>query len=75
MTNYVLTFRGQPGRTPTAEEEVRAIALGEAHGPQAGLHALDELSGEPQLAGYHYLAAARRIPAPPGPHRRRPPRL
>jgi len=37
----------------------RAIALGEAHGPQAGLDALDELSGEPQLAGYHYLAAAR----------------
>src|SRR6516165_5825932 len=37
----------------------RAIALGEAHGPQAGLDALNELSGEPQLAGYHYLAAAR----------------
>jgi RNA polymerase sigma factor (sigma-70 family) len=37
----------------------RAIALGEAHGPQAGLGALDELGGEPQLAGYHYLAAAR----------------
>jgi RNA polymerase sigma-70 factor (ECF subfamily) len=37
----------------------RAIALGEAHGPQAGLDALDELAGEPQLAGYHYLASAR----------------
>jgi RNA polymerase sigma-70 factor, ECF subfamily len=37
----------------------RAVALGEAHGPQAGLDALDELAGEPQLAGYHYLAAAR----------------
>jgi RNA polymerase sigma-70 factor (ECF subfamily) len=37
----------------------RAIALGEAHGPQAGLDALDELAGEPQLARYHYLAAAR----------------
>jgi len=37
----------------------RAIALGEAHGPQAGLDALDELGAEPQLAGYHYLAAAR----------------
>jgi len=23
MANYVLTFRGQPGRTPTAEEEAR----------------------------------------------------
>ncbi|HEX8005851.1 MAG TPA: YciI family protein [Trebonia sp.] len=23
MANYVLTFRGQPGRTPTAEQEAR----------------------------------------------------
>jgi YCII-related domain len=23
MPNYVLTFRGQPGRTPTAQEEAR----------------------------------------------------
>ncbi len=37
----------------------RAIAFGEAHGPQAGLAALDELASEPQLASYHYLPAAR----------------
>jgi len=37
----------------------RAIAIGEARGPQAGLAALDELVTEPQLAGYHYLPAAR----------------
>jgi RNA polymerase sigma-70 factor (ECF subfamily) len=37
----------------------RAIAIGEAQGPQAGLAALDELATEPQLAGYHYLPAAR----------------
>ena len=37
----------------------RAIAMGEARGPQAGLAALDELATEPQLAGYHYLPAAR----------------
>ncbi len=37
----------------------RAVAIGEAHGPAAGLAALDELSTEPRLAGYHYLAAAR----------------
>jgi RNA polymerase sigma-70 factor (ECF subfamily) len=37
----------------------RAIAIGEARGPQAGLAALDELANEPQLAGYHYLPAAR----------------
>jgi len=37
----------------------RAIAIGEARGPQAGLAALDELATEPQLASYHYLPAAR----------------
>jgi RNA polymerase sigma-70 factor (ECF subfamily) len=37
----------------------RAIAMGEARGPQAGLDALDPLGSEPQLVGYHYLAAAR----------------
>ncbi|MEV6967730.1 DUF6596 domain-containing protein [Hamadaea sp. NPDC051192] len=37
----------------------RAVAVGFAHGPLAGLHALDELSTEPQLARYSYLAVAR----------------
>jgi RNA polymerase sigma-70 factor (ECF subfamily) len=37
----------------------RAIAIGEARGPQAGLNAVDQLAAEPQLAGYHYLPAAR----------------
>jgi RNA polymerase sigma factor (sigma-70 family) len=37
----------------------RAIAIGEAYGPQAGLAALDQLATEPQLASYHYLPAAR----------------
>jgi RNA polymerase sigma-70 factor (ECF subfamily) len=37
----------------------RAVAVGMAHGPAAGLDALDELSAEPQLAGYGYLPAAR----------------
>jgi RNA polymerase sigma-70 factor (ECF subfamily) len=37
----------------------RAIAIGEARGPEAGLAALDRLATEPQLAGYHYLPAAR----------------
>jgi RNA polymerase sigma-70 factor, ECF subfamily len=37
----------------------RAIALGFARGPQAGLAELDRLAAEPQLAGYGYLAAAR----------------
>jgi RNA polymerase sigma factor (sigma-70 family) len=37
----------------------RAVAIGFARGAGAGLAALDALSGEPQLAGYGYLPAAR----------------
>ncbi len=37
----------------------RAVAVGYADGPAAGLAALEPLAGEPQLAGYGYLAAAR----------------
>jgi RNA polymerase sigma factor (sigma-70 family) len=37
----------------------RAVAVGFANGPDAGLAALDALAAEPQLAGYGYLAAAR----------------
>jgi RNA polymerase sigma-70 factor (ECF subfamily) len=37
----------------------RAAAVGFASGPAAGLVELDVLSGEPQLAGYGYLPAAR----------------
>jgi RNA polymerase sigma-70 factor (ECF subfamily) len=37
----------------------RAVALGFARGPSAGLIELDALGAEPQLATYAYLAAAR----------------
>ena len=37
----------------------RAVAVGFAQGADAGLTALDALGGEPQLAGYGYLPAAR----------------
>jgi RNA polymerase sigma factor (sigma-70 family) len=37
----------------------RAVAVGLASGPAAGLQALDALAAEPQLAGYGYLASAR----------------
>ncbi|HEY0716781.1 MAG TPA: sigma-70 family RNA polymerase sigma factor [Streptosporangiaceae bacterium] len=37
----------------------RAVAIGFAHGPAAGLAALDALAAAPQLAQYPYLAAAR----------------
>jgi RNA polymerase sigma-70 factor (ECF subfamily) len=37
----------------------RAVAVGMAHGPQAGLDAVDVLTGELELAGYRYLPAAR----------------
>ncbi len=37
----------------------RAVALGFADGPAAGLGALEPLTSDPRLATYHYLAAAR----------------
>ena len=37
----------------------RAVAVGMADGPDAGLAAVDALRDEPQLAGYSYTAAAR----------------
>jgi len=37
----------------------RAIAVGMAHGPAAGLELLDRLRAEPSLEGYHLLSAAR----------------
>ncbi|GGN22266.1 RNA polymerase sigma-70 factor (ECF subfamily) [Actinoplanes campanulatus] len=37
----------------------RAVAVGMRDGPQAGLDALEPLLGEPALAGYGYLSAAR----------------
>lgn len=37
----------------------RAVAVGYAQGPAAGLAALDALSNEPAIARYHYLPAAR----------------
>ena len=37
----------------------RAVAVGLAAGPEAGLAAIDALRDEPQLAGYGYTAAAR----------------
>lgn len=37
----------------------RAVAVGMADGPGAGLDAIDALRDEPQLAGYSYTAAAR----------------
>jgi RNA polymerase sigma-70 factor (ECF subfamily) len=37
----------------------RAVAVGFADGPAAGLAELDALGAEPRLAGYGYLAAAR----------------
>jgi predicted RNA polymerase sigma factor len=37
----------------------RAVAVGMANGPLAGLAALDLLVGEPQLRGYPYLPATR----------------
>jgi RNA polymerase sigma-70 factor (ECF subfamily) len=37
----------------------RAVAVGMADGPEAGLAAVDALRDEPQLASYSYTSAAR----------------
>jgi RNA polymerase sigma factor (sigma-70 family) len=37
----------------------RAVAIGMAFGPEAGLRALDAVADEPELVGYRYLPAAR----------------
>src|SRR5260370_3456179 len=37
----------------------RAVAVGMARGPAAGLHALDALAAEPALANYHLLPSVR----------------
>jgi predicted RNA polymerase sigma factor len=37
----------------------RAVAVGMAQGPAAGLHALDALAADPALANYHLLPSVR----------------
>jgi RNA polymerase sigma-70 factor (ECF subfamily) len=53
---YSLLFRFQP--TPVVELN-RAVAIGMAAGPAAGLALLDGLEARQELAGYHLLASAR----------------
>ena len=46
--------------TPSPVVELnRAVALGMAFGPEAGLELVDQLTSEPMLAGYHLLPAVR----------------
>lgn len=45
-------------RSPVIELN-RAVAVGMAAGPQAGLDVLDQIAGEPTLAAYHHLPAIR----------------
>jgi RNA polymerase sigma factor (sigma-70 family) len=46
--------------TPTPVVELnRAVAVGMAFGPAAGLELVDELTSEPSLAGYHLLPSVR----------------
>lgn len=45
-------------RSPVIELN-RAVAVGMAEGPQAGLDVLDQIAGEPTLAAYHHLPAIR----------------
>jgi len=51
MANYVLTFRGQPGRTPTAEEEARWPAwFGQI---SASIADMGNRVGRARSVGYH----------------------
>lgn len=45
-------------RSPVVELN-RAVAIGMAEGPQAGLDAVDAIAGAPALAAYHHLPAVR----------------
>lgn len=45
-------------RSPIIELN-RAVAVGMAEGPQAGLDVLDQIAGEPALNAYHHLPAVR----------------
>jgi RNA polymerase sigma-70 factor (ECF subfamily) len=56
----VALYDGLLRRWPSPVVELnRAVALGFRDGPLAGLHALEPLLGEPVLATYGYLSAAR----------------
>lgn len=49
---------GRVVRSPVIELN-RAVAVGMAEGPQAGLDVLDQIAGEPALSAYHHLPAVR----------------
>ena len=51
MANYVLTFRGRPGRTPTAEEEARWPAWFGQIG--ASIADMGNRVGQARSVGYH----------------------
>lgn len=56
ITWYDLLLAGWPSPVVALN---RAVAIGFGRGPAAGLVELDQLSGEPRLAAYCYLPAAR----------------
>ncbi|WP_235939609.1 RNA polymerase sigma factor [Occultella kanbiaonis] len=59
--DHITELYAQLGRrtgSPVAELN-RAVALGRARGPEAGLALLDQLEGVPALRGYHLLPSVR----------------
>ena len=54
----LLVVSGAPSGSPIVRLN-RAVAVGMAHGPAAGLDALDALAAEPALASYHLLPSVR----------------
>ncbi|HEX6050583.1 MAG TPA: RNA polymerase sigma factor [Gemmatimonadaceae bacterium] len=56
----VMLYDALAERTPSPVVELnRAVAISMARGPAAGLDAVDRLTGEPRLKGYHLLPSVR----------------
>src|SRR5205809_3145513 len=59
-TRIVALYDGLAQLTPSPVVELnRAVALGMAFGPAAGLEIVDQLTSDPALAGYHLLPSVR----------------
>ena len=59
---FLCVYRAEERTSPPPEEEVelnRAVAVGMADGPEAGLERLEALTNEPALQRYPFLPAAR----------------
>jgi predicted RNA polymerase sigma factor len=58
LPSFACRFRGELAPSPIVELN-RAVAVGMAFGPAAGLEIVDALAAEPSLCAYHLLPAVR----------------